>query len=92
MSERDVSADKGLPLPESLIDRLNDAFVEANRAEFMDTDFDLPILYTVADLLAAVWHHGYGAGSSDATDGWLKPGSPRTSNPYTTPTAPKEQQ
>ena len=37
-----------------------------------------------AEALVRAWHEGYGAGSSDATDGWLSPGSsPRTKNPYT---------
>lgn len=35
-----------------------------------------------AEALVRAWHEGYGAGSSDATDGWLKPGSPRTACPY----------
>lgn len=80
---------------EALIDRLNDAFVASNRQEFMDADridgipFDQPILDAVTALVSAAWHQGYGAGSSDATDGWLRPGSPRTANPYTRVTAPE---
>jgi hypothetical protein len=35
-----------------------------------------------ASALVKAWHEGYGAGSSDATDGWTKPGSPATRNPY----------
>ena len=27
-----------------------------------------------AEALVRAWHEGYGAGSSDATDGWLSPG------------------
>jgi hypothetical protein len=77
-------------LTEAIIERLNDAFVEANRAEFMDTDFDLPILRTLVSLLSAAWHEGYGAGSSNATDGWLSPGSPRATNPYSRVIPPKE--
>lgn len=43
-----------------------------------------------ADALRKAWHEGYGAGSSDTTDGWLKPGSPQTSNPYTPALPPSE--
>lgn len=70
-------------LPDAALGSLCDAFVEANRAEFLDTDFDVPILRAVEALVRRAWHEGYGAGSSDATDGWLTPGrqQPRT-NPY----------
>jgi hypothetical protein len=74
-------------LTDAELARLCDAFVEANRAELLDTDFDLPIQRAVERIvierMRQAWHEGYGAGSSDATDGWLSPGSPRTPNPYT---------
>jgi hypothetical protein len=43
-----------------------------------------------AEAIVKAWHEGYGAGSSDATDGWLQPGSPRTACPYTAPVVAPE--
>lgn len=45
-----------------------------------------------AEALVRAWHEGYGAGSSDATDGWLHPGSPRRECPYPTPAPVADQQ
>jgi hypothetical protein len=77
--ENDASA---TVLTDVAMESLCVAFVDANRAEFMDTDFDAPILRAVEALMRQAWHEGYGAGSSNATDGWLAPLEPRTTNPY----------
>lgn len=81
-TERHDSAESDAPLTEAEMESLCDAFVQANRAEFMDTDFDLPILRAIVTLATQAWHKGYAAGASNATDGWMRPGSPRITNPY----------
>lgn len=75
-------------LPDAAMESLCDAFVGANRVEFMDSDFDVPILRAIEALVRRAWHEGYGAGSSNATDGWLSPLQPRTTNPYVPTTPP----
>ena len=86
------SAENDAGLTDAELDQINDAFVEANRAEFLDTDFDLPIRGAIESILVErmrmAWHEGYGAGSSNATDGWLDHRSPVTRNPYTRPISP----
>lgn len=87
MSDPLPTAENDAGLTDAELDQINDAFVEANRAEFLDTDFDLPIQRAieriVIERMRRAWHEGYGAGSSNATDGWLRPGSERTTCPYT---------
>lgn len=66
------------------------ALIDQNGAETEAEDWlatEVRRLRTLhAEALPKAWHEGYGAGSSDATDGWLNPGSPRTVNPYPSPT------
>lgn len=44
--------DEKTHLTDAEVESLCDAFVAANRAEFMDTDFDLPILRAIESIAA----------------------------------------
>lgn len=89
------SAESDAGLTDAELEQLCDAFVASSRAEFLDTDLDLPIQNAieriVVERMRQAWHLGYGAGASNATDGWLRPGSERATCPYTTPIPPGEQ-